>query len=98
MPWNPPGGQHQNRFPDAHFVFDPRTHPRDLLAQLPTPPAGGCMVTCSQTYTCGTGDSAVPYGPFQIVFSLVHGTRRATFLGVPVGLGKSVTLVTATKH
>ena len=100
VPWNPPGGQHQNSFADLHFVFDPRGTPEDFLARLPHPPAGGCMVTCRQTYSCGTGASAVTYGPFQIVYTLVHGTWRSTILGVnnPLDQGKSVTMVTAAKH
>jgi hypothetical protein len=100
VPWNPPGGQHQNSFADLHFVFDSRANPQDLLTQLPHPPAGGCRVTCTQTYSCGTGASATTYGPFQIVYTLVHGTWRSTILGVnnPLDQGKSVTLVTATKH
>jgi hypothetical protein len=96
--WNPPGG-HQNSFGDAHFIFDSRTHPYDLLTQVPHPPAGGCMVTCLQTYSCGTGATAVNY-QFQIVYTLVHATWHSTILGInnPLVPAKSVTLVTATKH
>jgi hypothetical protein len=99
LPWNPPGGQHHNRIGDAHFVFDSRTQPYDLMAQLPHPPAGGCMVTCHQTYSCGTGASAVNY-QFQVVYTLVHGTWHSTILGMnnPLDPGKSVTLVNATVH
>jgi hypothetical protein len=97
FPWNPPGGDHHNRIGDAHFVFDSRTQPYDLLTQVPHPPAGGCRVTCLQTYSCGTGASTVNY-QFQVIYTLVHGTWRSTILGMnnPFDQGKSVTLVNAT--
>jgi hypothetical protein len=96
--WNPPGG-HQNSFGDAHFIFDSRTHPYDMLTQLPHPPAGGCMVTCRQTYSCGTGASAVNY-QFQIVYTMTHTTWHSTIAGInnPLIPPKSVTMVNANKH
>jgi hypothetical protein len=98
VPWNPPGG-HQNSFGDTHFIFDSRTHPADLLTQLPHPPAGGCMVTCLQTYSCGTGASTVNY-QFQIVYTLTHAIWHSTIAGMnnPLIPAKSVTMVDADKH
>ena len=60
---------------------------------------GGCMVTCRQTYSCGTGASAVNY-QFQIVYTMTHTTWHSTIAGInnPLIPAKSVTMVNANKH
>ncbi len=81
-----------NSFIDSHLLFAQG----DLLAGV----SGlNCSITCRQTYTCGTGPGAVPYGPFDITYSFVHTTFRPTWFGsgVPSGSAITVTRVNATK-
>lgn len=90
VPWNVTQAQLQSSFADSHFVFDAaggRPAARDMLAG--TAEGAACSVVCIQTYSCGTPQRQVTYGPFRITYVFTHESA---------GQGRMITRVTATKR